>query len=176
MSEAPNDSLAPWVIQGSSFSSSTPHPVGAPPLTDYADLDAPHQGHTPTYSTTLTVVNNSTARNNSHGDVHIQTAPVPWSSDEPATYLAPPMPATTTGSLQITTDNHGLTDVQQFPASLIPQSYIGSFENMTDAIAGVGSLNSGSGSGWIAWMQEGIAEPRYVRRDELFSGQLFTSR
>lgn len=175
MPEAPNNRPASWGTRGTPFSPPTPPPARAPPLTDYDDLDTGHQGHTPTYSMTSTVLNNSRARN-SHGDVQVHTEPIFWPSDGPAMYLAPPVPATTPGSLQTTTDDHGITDVHHFPAHFMPSSYIGSFENMPDAIAGVEPLNSDSGSGSIAWMQEGIAEPRYVRREEPFSGQMLTSR
>ncbi|GKZ71860.1 hypothetical protein AnigIFM50267_007906 [Aspergillus niger] len=159
MPEAPNNRSASWATRGAPFSPPTPPVVRAPPLTDYDDLDAGHHGHTPTYSTTSTVFDNSPARN-SHGDVQVHTAPMSWPSDGPAMYLAPPMPATTPGTLQTTADDHGITNIQYFPAHFIPSSYIGSFENMPDAIAGMGSLNSDSGSGSIAWMQDGIAEPR----------------
>ncbi|GLA18355.1 hypothetical protein AnigIFM62618_005997 [Aspergillus niger] len=175
MPEAPNNRSASWATRGAPFSPPTPPVVRAPPLTDYDDLDAGHHGHTPTYSTTSTVFDNSPARN-SHGDVQVHTAPMSWPSDGPAMYLAPPMPATTPGTLQTTADDHGITNIQHFPAHFIPSSYIGSFENMPDAIAGMGSLNSDSGSGSIAWMQDGIAEPRYVRREEPFLGQMLTSR
>ncbi|KAI2825449.1 hypothetical protein CBS147320_7416 [Aspergillus niger] len=158
MPEAPNNRSALGATRGTPFSPPTPPAVRAPPLTDYDDLDAGHHGHTPTYSTTSTVFNNSPARN-SHGVVQIHTAPISWPSDGPAMYLAPPMPATTPGTLQTTTDDHGITDIQHFPAHFIPSSYIESFENMPDAIARMGSLNSDSSSGSIAWMQEGIAEP-----------------
>ncbi|GKZ57963.1 hypothetical protein AnigIFM49718_003767 [Aspergillus niger] len=175
MPEAPNNRSASWATRGAPFSPPTPPVVRAPPLTDYDDLDAGHHGHTSTYSTTSTVFDNSPARN-SHGDVQVHTAPMSWPSDGPAMYLAPPMPATTPGTLQTTADDHGITNIQHFPAHFIPSSYIGSFENMPDAIAGMGSLNSDSGSGSIAWMQDGIAEPRYVRREEHFLGQMLTSR
>ncbi|PWY71274.1 hypothetical protein BO83DRAFT_50824 [Aspergillus eucalypticola CBS 122712] len=162
MPEAPNYHPVSSAGQSTASPASTPPPVRAPPSTDYDNLDAGHQGHSPTHPMTSTVFNNSPAQYNSYGDVRVRTDHVAWPSDGSSMYLAPLMPATTPGNLLTTTDNHGITDIQHFPAHFIPQSYIGSLGNMPDAFAGVGSLNLDTGSGSIAWMQEGIAEPRLI--------------
>lgn len=163
MPEAPNNSPPSWASRGSSFSPSNPPTVGAPPLTDYVDLNTVYQGHTSTYPTAPTVFTDSPTRNNNHGGVNVQTENISWPSDGQAMYLAPQMPATTPGSLHNSTYDHPVTDIHQLPNNFILQSYMETFGNMTDAVEGVGSLNPGSCS--IAWMED-IAEPKYVRRIE----------
>lgn len=87
------------------------------------------------------------------------------------------MLATVPGSLQSTTDDHDITYIHQFSNGLIPQPYIESFENMSDAIVGMGPLNTGAGAGLGSGsMQEDIAEPRYFDRDGFPLGQMLTSR
>ncbi|GKZ26405.1 hypothetical protein AbraIFM66951_003168 [Aspergillus brasiliensis] len=164
MPEAPNTSPSSWVMRGSSFSPTLPPTVRAPLLTDYADLDPDHQGHTSTYPTTSTVFTSSPVRNTSYEDVsyedvHVYADRVSWPSEGPAMYLVPPIPSTTPGSLQSTTHGHRVTNMHQFATTIIPQPCVESSENATDTIAGSGSLNPGSES--IAWMQEGIAEPSH---------------
>ncbi|OJI88477.1 hypothetical protein ASPTUDRAFT_196019 [Aspergillus tubingensis CBS 134.48] len=164
MPEAPNNSPSSWASRGSSFSPSILPTIGAPLLTDYADLDAEHQGYSSMFSTIPTVQNGPQTQNRDHGgvhrDAHVHANRVSWSSDGPAMFWTPPMPVTTPGSVQSTTDDHRYTDVHQFPTNIIPESYTEPIVNMRDAITGVGALNSGSGS--TVWMPESIAEPRTV--------------
>ncbi|GKZ98478.1 hypothetical protein AnigIFM59636_003273 [Aspergillus niger] len=161
MPEAPNNNPPSWPSRGSSFSTSIHPTVEAPPLTDYADLNTAHQGHAPTYPTVPTIFTGSTTRNNNHGDVHVHTDHISWPNDGQGMYLVPPMLATVPGSLQSTTDDHDITYIHQFSNGLIPQPYIESFENMSDAIVGMGPLNTGAGAGLGSGsMQEDIAEPR----------------
>ncbi|OJZ81706.1 hypothetical protein ASPFODRAFT_75219 [Aspergillus luchuensis CBS 106.47] len=161
MPEAPNNSPFSRASRGSSFAPSTTHPLRAPLLTDYADLNTGDQGHTPSHSTAPTIFFNTTAPNSNHGDVQVHTDhQIFWPSDGPAMYLAPPMPATIPGSMQSNTHDHPhpYTDNYQFPTSIAPEAYFGSFENVDHAIVGVGSLDPGFGS--IPQMQGNISEPR----------------
>ncbi|PWY71273.1 hypothetical protein BO83DRAFT_438111 [Aspergillus eucalypticola CBS 122712] len=152
MPEAPNSRPFPRASRGSSFAPSTTHPLRAPLLTDYADLNTGHQGHTPSYLTAPTIFGNTTTPNSNHGNAQVHADHrIFWPSDGPEMYLAPPMPATIPGSMQSNTHDHPNTDIYQSPTNLALEPHFGGIflsqdklvENVHGRVAHIPSLSDG---------------------------------